>query len=327
MIDPKIIASQIDNCLTEAHFPELPNYYKGKVRENYDLPDGKRILISTDRQSALDVVLAAVPFKGQVLTQVARFWFENTKDICANHVVEYPDPNVVVGRKLQMLPLEMIVRDYLTGSTDTSVYTAYTKGERVFCGNKLPEGLAKNQKLPETILTPSTKPTDGTHDISVAPEYLIENNLISKTQWEELARISLALFARGKEIAAKNGLILVDTKYEFGLDENGIITLADEIHTPDSSRYWKADSYEARMSRGEEPESLDKEFLRLWIRERCNPYEDKIPEIPRDVLVEFSGKYINLFETVTGKAFELPELGVSPKERIKKNLAKYFPQH
>jgi len=240
--------------------------------------------------------------------------------------VEYPDPNVVVGRKLKMLPLEMVVRDYLTGSTDTSVYTAYSKGERVFCGNKLPEGLVKNQKLPETILTPSTKPSDGTHDISVAPEYLIENNLISESQWSELADISLKLFARGKEIAAKNGLILVDTKYEFGLDEAGVITLADEIHTPDSSRYWVAKSYEERMSGGAEPESLDKEFLRLWIRERCNPYEDKIPEIPRDVLVEFSGKYINLFETVTGKAFELPELGVSPKERIKKNLKKYFPQ-
>lgn len=326
MIDPAIIRSQIPNVLTEAHFPELPNYYKGKVRENYDLPNGTRILISTDRQSAFDKVLAAVPFKGQVLTQTAKFWFENTKDICLNHVVEYPDPNVVIGRKLKMLPVELVVRDYLTGATDTSIWTHYKKGEREFCGNKLPEGLKKNDKLPETILTPSTKPADGSHDISVAPEYLVEHNLITQEQWDELARTSLALFARGKEIAAKNGLILVDTKYEFGLNDEGKITLADEIHTPDSSRYWKADTYEQRHAAGEEPESLDKEFLRLWIAARCDPYKDEIPAIPDDVLVEFSGKYINLYETVTGKDFELPDLSLSVKERIRKNLVKYFPK-
>ncbi|MFH1375243.1 MAG: phosphoribosylaminoimidazolesuccinocarboxamide synthase [Patescibacteria group bacterium] len=330
MVDFAIIRQQIPNVLTEAHFPELPNYYKGKVRENYDLPDGKRILISTDRQSAFDKVLAAVPFKGQVLTQTARFWFEKTKDICPNHAIEYPDPNVVVGRKLKMLPVEVVVRDYLTGATDTSVWTAYQKGEREFCGNKLPDGMQKNDQLPETILTPSTKPADGTHDISVASDYLIENKLVTPEQWDELARISLALFARGKEIAKQNGLILVDTKYEFGLDPStgsgqaGKITLADEIHTPDSSRYWKADSYEERHAAGEEPESLDKEFLRLWITERCDPYKDEIPKIPDDVLTEFSGKYINLYETVTGKEFELPELDVPVKERIKKNLEKYF---
>jgi len=324
MIDSKIIQAQIPNVLTDAHFEELPNYYKGKVRENYDLSDGKRILISTDRQSAFDKVLAAVPFKGQVLTQTAKFWFEQTADICPNHALEYPDPNVVVGRKLKMLPIEVVVRDYLTGSTDTSVYTAYKNGDREFCGNELPDGLKKNDKLPETILTPSTKPDDGGHDISVAPSFLVENNLISQEQWDELASVSLKLFARGKEIAAQNGLILVDTKYEFGVDENNVITLADEIHTPDSSRYWKADSYEARQTVGEEPESLDKEFLRLWIAARCDPYHDEIPEIPADVLTEFSAKYIKLYETVTGKDFELPDLNLSVKDRIKKNLQKYF---
>jgi phosphoribosylaminoimidazole-succinocarboxamide synthase len=324
MINSTIITAQIPNVLTEAHFSELPNYYKGKVRENYDLPDGKRILISTDRQSAFDKVLAAVPFKGQVLTQTARFWFEATKDICPNHVIEYPDPNVVVGRKLNMLPVEVVVRDYLTGSTDTSVYTAYSRGDREFCGNKLPDGLVKNDKLQETILTPSTKPIDGTHDISVMPEYLVKNNLITREQWDKLAEISLAIFAKGKEIAEKNGLILVDTKYEFGVDENDVITLADEIHTPDSSRYWKADTYAARHAAGEEPESLDKEFLRLWIAARCDPYHDEIPEIPDDVLAEFSGKYIKLYETITGRDFELPELSPLVKERIKRNLVKYF---
>jgi phosphoribosylaminoimidazole-succinocarboxamide synthase len=224
-----------------------------------------------------------------------------------------------------MLPVEIIVRDYLTGSTDTSVWTAYSKGSREFCGNKLPDGLVKNDKLPETILTPSTKPVDGTHDISVPSNFLVENDLVSQEQWDELASISLKLFARGKEIAAQNGLILVDTKYEFGVDENNVITLADEIHTPDSSRYWKADTYEAKHAAGEEPESLDKEFLRLWIAERCDPYKDEIPKLPDDILVEFTKKYINLFETVTGQEFELPDLEMSVKERIKKNLLKYFP--
>ncbi len=325
MLDPQVIQAQLDNCLTDAHYPELPNYYKGKVRENYDLPDGKRILISTDRQSAFDKVLAAVPFKGQVLTQTARFWFEQTADICPNHVLEYPDPNVVVGRQLKMLPVELVVRDYLTGSTDTSVWTAYSRGEREFCGNPLPEGLVKNQKLPETILTPSTKPVDGSHDISVSPAELLKIGAITQEQWDELADISLKLFARGKEIAARHGLILVDTKYEFGLDEQGKITLADEIHTPDSSRYWKADSYEARLAADAEPESLDKEFLRLWIRGECDPYKDEIPTIPAATIVEFAGKYIALYETVTGKEFELPDTSVPVKERIKRNLVKYFP--
>ncbi len=324
MIDPEIVRKQIPLVLTECEFPKLPNYYRGKVRENYDLADGSRILISTDRQSAFDKVLAAVPFKGQVLTQTAKFWFEKTADICPNHALEYPDPNVVVARKLRMLPIEVVVRDYLTGSTDTSVWTAYSRGEREFCGNKLPDGLAKNAKLPETILTPSTKPADGSHDISVAPEFLIENKLISAEQWDELAEISRKLFARGKEIAAKNGLILVDTKYEFGLDPQDRITLADEIHTPDSSRYWLAENYAAKIAAGEEPESLDKEFLRLWIRGKCDPYSDEIPEIPDAVLVEFSQKYIALFEKVTGMEFRLPAVGIPVKDRIKRNLAKYF---
>jgi len=324
MIDLQIIADQVHNCLIEAEFPELPNYYRGKVRENYDLPDGTRILISTDRQSAFDQVLASVPFKGQVLTQTARFWFEKTADICPNHVIEYPDPNVVVARKLKMLPIEMVVRDYLTGSTDTSVWTAYSKGTRNFCGNELPDGLKKNDKLPTTILTPSTKPDDGSHDISVSAGELIEQGLVTNKQWDELAQISLSLFARGKEIAAQNKLILVDTKYEFGIDENGQITLADEIHTPDSSRYWKMESYESQHMAGEEPESLDKEFLRLWISARCDPYNDPIPTIPDDVLVKFSQKYIALFEAVTGKEFQLPKLDLPIKERIQKNLAKYL---
>jgi len=324
MLDPDRIRAAIPDVLTEAHFPELPNYYRGKVRENYDLPDGRRILISTDRQSAFDQVLAAVPFKGQVLTETARFWFEATKDICPNHVLDYPDPNVVVGRRLSMLPVEMVVRDYLTGSTDTAIWPMYRDGKRVVYGVTLPDGLKKNDKLPGTILTPTTKAEQGGHDAPITPQQIVAQGLLNQKQWDEVAALSLAIFARGREIAAKNGLVLVDTKFEFGLGDKGKIVLADEILTPDSSRYWKASSYSARHAKGEEPESLDKEFLRLWISSRCDPYKQPIPEIPDETLVEFAQKYIALYETVTGKSFAAPLAGEPVKARIRRNLAKFF---
>ena len=324
MLDPDRMRAAIPNVLTEAHFPELPNYYRGKVRENYDLADGRRILISTDRQSAFDQVLAAVPFKGQVLTETARFWFEATKDICPNHVLDYPDPNVVIGRRLEMLPVEMVVRDYLTGSTDTAIWPMYRDGKRVVYGVTLPDGMKKNDKLPGTILTPTTKAEQGGHDAPVTPQEIVAQKLLTQKQWDEVAALSLAIFARGREIAAKNGLILVDTKFEFGLDGAGKIVLADEILTPDSSRYWRASSYPTRHNAGQEPESLDKEFLRLWISARCDPYRQPIPEIPADTLVEFAQKYIALFETVTGRSFEAPPEGEMVKDRIRRNLAKFF---
>ena len=320
MLSAEIIRAAIPNVLTEARFDELPAFYQGKVRENYDLPDGRRILISTDRQSAFDQVLSAVPFKGEVLTQTARFWFEATADICPNHVLDYPDPNVVLGRRLDMLPVEMVVRDYLTGSTDTSVWPMYKAGNRTMYGVAFPDGLRKNDKLPATILTPTTKAAIGAHDAPITPAEIVAQGLLTQAQWDELAQLSLALFARGREIAARNGLILVDTKFEFGLDPQGRITLADEILTPDSSRYWKAASYAGRHARGEEPESLDKEFLRLWIAARCDPYTQPIPPIPDDTLVEFSQKYIALFETVTGRSFDAPAAGEKVKERIGRNL-------
>ena len=324
MLTADVIRAAIPGVLTEAAIPELPNYYRGKVRENYDLPDGRRILISTDRQSAFDQVLSAVPFKGQVLTQTARFWFEATADICPNHVIEYPDPNVVVGRRLDMLPIEMVVRDYLTGSTDTSIWSMYKAGKRHVYGIEIPDGLVKNDKLPGTILTPTTKAEVGGHDAPISPAEIVATGLLSQGQWDELARLSLALFARGREIAARNGLILVDTKFEFGLDADGRITLADEILTPDSSRYWRASSYAERHAQGEEPESLDKEFLRLWIAARCDPYTEALPPIPDDTLVEFSRKYIALFEAVTGREFEAPGADEPVKDRIRRNLTKYF---
>jgi phosphoribosylaminoimidazole-succinocarboxamide synthase len=324
MLSAAEIQAAIPGVLTDAAIPELPNYYRGKVRENYDLPDGRRILISTDRQSAFDQVLAAVPFKGQVLTQTARFWFEATADICPNHVIEYPDPNVVVGRRLDMLPIEVVVRDYLTGATDTSIWSMYKAGRRHMYGLDFADGMVKNDRLPETILTPTTKAEVGGHDAPISPAEIVSTGLLTQAQWDELAPLSLALFARGREIAARNGLILVDTKFEFGLDPEGRITLADEILTPDSSRYWRAAGFAERHAKGEEPESLDKEFLRLWIAARCDPYTQPLPPIPDETLVEFSRKYISLFETVTGRSFEAPPNDEPVLSRIRCNLAKYW---
>lgn len=324
-IDPETLKI-LDNCLTDVDFPELPNHQTGKVRESYDLPDGRRVMVATDRQSAFDHVLTAVPYKGQVLNQTAMFWFEVTKDICPNHIIDSPDPNVVIARRLDMLPVEMVVRDYMTGSTETSIWPMYQRGERLLYGHPFPEGLVKNQKLPETILTPTTKAAQGEHDAPITATEIVEQGLLTQEQWDELASLSLAIFARGREIAADNGLILVDTKYEFGVDADGRITLADEIHTPDSSRYWKADSYTDRMNNGEEPESLDKEFLRLWIADKCDPYNDPIPEIPADTLIEFSGKYVSLYETVTGKTFEKADMTRPVAERIRASLAKALPE-
>ncbi len=310
-------------CLTDAHFPELPGFYRGKVRDSYHLPDGRQVMIATDRQSAFDKVLAAVPYKGQVLNQTARFWFEATEDICPNHVLTYPDPNVVIAQHLEMMPIEMIVRDYMTGSTETSIWTMYQRGERVLYGHQFADGLVKNQKLPETILTPTTK---GERDAPITAPEIVAEGLLTQVQWDAVAEISFKLFARGREIAAKNGLILVDTKYEFGFDNDGRITVADELHTPDSSRYWKQASYAERLAAVQEPEGLDKEFLRLWVRERCDPYKDPVPDIPEETLEEFSQKYIALYEAVTGQSFEYAASGASVRNRVRANLVEALPE-
>ncbi len=314
-------------CLTDAEFPELPNFQRGKVRDSYDLPNEQRVMIATDRQSAFDLVLAAVPYKGQVLNQTARFWFEKTADLCPNHVLDYPDPNVIVGRRLTMLPVEMVVRSYMTGSTSTSIWPMYERGERSLYGHAFPDGLVKSQKLPETIITPTTKAAADAHDEPTTAQALVTSGAITQAQWDELADTSFALFKRGQEIAADNGLILVDTKYEFGVDEAGTITLADEVHTPDSSRFWVAESYEGRLAEGAEPENLDKEFLRLWINERCDPYKDPLPNIPPETLFDFSDKYIRLYEQVTGQAFVKPTPGQSVRARVEANLRRAFPEY
>jgi phosphoribosylaminoimidazole-succinocarboxamide synthase len=324
MLEQEALAAQLDNVLSDATIPELPNHYRGKVRDNYDLPDGRRIIIATDRLSAFDRIVTAIPCKGQVLTQIARFSFEATRDICPNHVIEYPDPNVLVCRRLDILPVEIVVRDYLTGTTGTSIWPMYKAGERELYGIRFPDGLRENQKLPSTIITPTTKAFAGGHDRPLTSSEILGRGLLTPEQWKTVSELALALFSRGRDIAEEHGLILVDTKYEFGTDAGGRIVLADEIHTPDSSRYWIRDSYEDRFAAAAPPESLDKDFVRRWVAERCDPYYDPLPEIPADVILEAGRIYIDVFETITGERFELPSPEVSVVARIRANLARYF---
>ncbi|MDR7231254.1 phosphoribosylaminoimidazole-succinocarboxamide synthase [Caulobacter sp. BE264] len=312
------------NALAEVVLPGLPNHYRGKVRDNYDLPDGRRVIVASDRLSAFDRNLCAVPGKGQVLTQTARFWFDATADICPNHVLAYPDPNVLIGKRLEMLPVELVVRGYLAGTTSTSVLTLYNKGQRSMYGVTLPDGLKANQRLPQAILTPTSKAADGDHDAPLSPDEVLAQGLVTPAQWEQLSAYALALFARGQQMAAERGLILADTKYEFGLDEAGAIVLADEIHTPDSSRFWRADTYEARFAAGQRPDSFDKDFVRAWVAERCDPYNDPIPEIPAELIARTSAVYIEAFEAITGQTFEAPAADEPVMARVKRNLDAYL---
>ncbi len=311
--------------LKDAAIPELPNHYRGKVRENYDLPDGRRIIIATDRLSAFDRQVTTVPLKGQVLTQIARFWFDRTGDLCRNHVLAYPDPNVLVCQGLRILPVEVVVRDYLAGTTGTSILSMYRAGRREMYGHRFPDGMRPNEKLPRTILTPTSKAFDAGHDEELTPEQIVAQNLLTAAQWEEVSALALSLFARGRQIAAERGLILVDTKYEFGFDTEGRVVLADEIHTPDSSRYWFAASYADRFAAAQPPESFDKDFVRSWVVARCDPYKDELPPIPPEVNLEAARIYISVYEAITGQAFPLPDPSRPVLDRIRANLAGLFP--
>jgi len=321
MITREQIQSQLDNCLLEAKFPQWESRYKrGKVRDMY-LLDNHRVLITTDRQSAFDHVLGTIPLKGQVLNRIAQYWFEQTQDIAPNQIISVPDANVTVARELDILPVEVVVRKYMTGSSDTAIWTHYNSGVRHYCGHTLPDGMVKNQPFDEAIITPTTK--DEVHDELISRDEIIAQGLVSEDIWSQVEEIALALFARGEELAAKQGLILVDTKYEMGLDADGRITLADEIHTPDSSRFWIRDTYAERHARGEEPESLDKEFLRLWLRDK-GISDDNIPELDDEIRVQVAERYIDLFQRVTGTDFDA-ELGATPVlQRIEERIAEYL---
>ena len=324
MLDLSFLAAQIGRALDDATIPELPCHYRGKVRDNYDLPDGRRIIVATDRLSAFDLNIAAIPFKGQVLTQTARFWFDHTGDICANHVLAYPDPNVLVCRRLDILPVEIVVRDYLAGTTATSIWSMYKAGQRTLYGIRFPDGLRENEKLPHTVITPTTKAMDGAHDEPLTAEEIVARGLLSAGDGRRVSETALALFARGRALAAARGLILVDTKYEFGRDGEGNILLADEIHTPDSSRYWFAASYGERFAAGRPPESFDKDVLRRWVAARCDPYKEPIPPIPPATIAETARVYIEAFETITGEEFAPPAGDEPPLDRIRRNLKAYF---
>jgi len=278
--------------------------------------------VTTDRLSAFDRRIAAIPFKGQVLNETSAWWMRNTSHIVPNALLATPDPCVSVMKKCKVFPVEFVVRGFLTGSTDTSLWTHYNRGERSYCGNDFRDGMTKNQRLDANVVTPTTKAED--HDEPITPDEIIKRGLMTSEQWEKTSKAALALFEFGQKTAAERGLLLVDTKYEFGTDENGTITLIDEIHTPDSSRYWIASSYEERLSEGKEPESIDKEFIRLWFRDRCDPYNDKtLPEAPRELRAELSRRYVMLFEKITGENFKpVYDPRVPAKQRMKGNVAR-----
>ena len=311
------IRVELNNTLTETSLSSGEKR-AGKVRDQYALGN-KIALITTDRQSAFDRVLASIPFKGQVLNLTSAWWFEQTKGIINNHVIDVPDPNVTLAKKCNVFPIEFVVRGYITGSTSTALWTVYNKGDREYCGNVLPEGLIKNQKLDANMLTPTTK--EEHHDRPISPSEIVSEGWMTQENWDYCSQKALELFSFGQKKAAENGMILVDTKYEMGKDSDGNIVLIDEIHTPDSSRYWIAESYDKRMAMGDEPQNIDKEFLRLWFVDNCDPYNDEIvPDAPEELVTELSSRYIYLYETITGGLFPFPKSGKSVQERINKNL-------
>ena len=315
-----LIREQIGKELKDTDYPELGEKYSGKIRDNYTR-DGRRVIITTDKVSAFDVVLGTIPFKGQVLNQMARFWLEKTKEIVRNHMVSCPDPSVMIVEECKALPVEMVVRAYITGVTKTSAWYNYQQGVRNFCGNLLPEGLRKDQKLERPILTPSTKAEKGGHDESVSPDEVVKRGLISRDLMDRLSEISFRLFDLGSRLVAKQGMILVDTKYEFGLDPEGRIVLIDEIHTPDSSRFWYQGTYRQLFDSGQEQKKIDKEFVRKWYADQGYRGDGKPPAMPESLKVEAAKRYIEAYEQVTGQKF-IPDPSPNPAERIRENLRK-----
>ena len=310
------INENLTNTLQETSI-SAPNKKVGKVRDAYFL-DGRVVMISTDRQSAFDRVLAAIPYKGAVLNSVSAWWFKKTEHLFPNHLISTPDPNVSIVEKCDVFPVEFVVRGYITGTTETSLWTVYNNGDREYCGNSLPEGLQKNDRLDAPMLTPTTK--DKVHDRPVSREEIIELGLMSLEDYDVAAKMSLDLFAFGQKTAKENGLILVDTKYELGKGASGEIKFVDEIHTPDSSRFWVGSSYKERIGVGDEPENIDKEFLRLWFAKNCDPYNDDIlPSAPDELVAELSARYILLYELITGERFVFPDLK-NINQRITKNI-------
>lgn len=296
----------------------LPGKQAGKVREWYDLDDDKRLIITTDRLSAFDRVLACVPYKGQVLNELSSWWFDRTADIIPNHKVSIPDPNALIAYKVEPFPVEVIVRGYISGVTSTALWYRYSLGEREIYGYQFPERLRKNEALPQPIITPTTKGGVTGHDERLTCAEVTSRGLLDERTWEYVQRCALDIFRRGQEAAAAAGLILVDTKYEFGRRADGRILLIDEVHTPDSSRYWKMDTYPERFARGEEPENFDKEFVRLAYAELGYRGDGEPPEMQEGLWVSASLRYIQIYEMLTGEPFVPGEYPVEP--RLEENL-------
>ena len=317
MVSNELIRAQLAKTLEKTDFPELGKKYVGKVRDCYS-KDGRRTIVVTDRISAFDVVLGTIPFKGQVLNQIAAYWFESTRQIASNHVISVPDPTVMVAVECELLPVEFVMRAYLTGVTTTSIWYHYQNGGRLFCGHKLPDGMRKNQKLDKAILTPSTKAAKGGHDQSVSRAEILAAGTLSADDFDRAGEMCARIFAFGQSLAAQRGLILVDTKYEIGRRVDGSLCFIDEVHTPDSSRYWYADDYQARFERGDEPRGLDKEYLRRVLADQGYRGDGPPPSLSDEVRCEAARRYIALYELVTGRGF-VPDFE-EPAGRIRRNL-------
>jgi phosphoribosylaminoimidazole-succinocarboxamide synthase len=316
-IDPVLLREQCRRTLQRSDFPELGQRIEGKVRDCFVKGD-RRYLIASDRISCFDVVVGTIPFKGQVLNQLAAFWFERTKGVAPNHVIEVPDPMVTVAHECAPVPIEFVFRAYLTGATSTSIWKAYADGARTYCGHRLPDGMKKHQRLQAPLLTPTTKAEKGEHDELTSREALVERGAITAARYDEAEALLGRLFAAGQTWATTRGLILVDTKYELGLDPAGKFVVIDEIHTPDSSRYWYADGYAEAFARGDDPKSLDKEYVRRWLQERGYRGDGPPPTLPDEVRCEAAQRYIETYERITGRAFE-PATD-EPQARIRRSL-------
>lgn len=302
---------------TDFTLPGQQAVYHGKVRDVYDMGE-TMFFVASDRYSAFDRILALVPHKGELLTAMSKWWFEQTSHIVQNHILGFPDPNVTWGKKYPVVPIEMVVRGYITGVTNTSLWHTYSGGQRDYGTFSLPDGLTKNDKLPEPVLTPTTK--FEAHDRNLTPDEAVAEGLLSAETWAKLSKTALELFAFGQKTAAAKGLLLVDTKYEFGLDERGDIVLIDEIHTQDSSRYWLADTYQERIAAGQEPDNYDKEYMRLWFKEQFDPYADTpAPTAPDEVIRELTRRYVYVYEQLTGQTF-VPSADDAPATRIEANI-------
>ena len=311
-LDTNAILAAMPWALEAVDIAELGPVLRGKVRDCYVVGD-RRILITTDRLSAFDRVLGLVPYKGQVLNQLSHFWFEAVCDFVPSHMIATPDPNVMLAHEGRAFPIEIVVRGYITGVTTTSLWYNYERGERRMYGLALPEGLRKNQALPEPVITPTTRATGpGGHDERITPAEIVERGLVSRDEWNALVAKALAVFARGQEVCARGGLILVDTKYEFGRI-GGEIALIDEVHTPDSSRFWKADTYQARFQAGQEPDSFDKEVVRLWYSERGYRGDGEPPSMEEALVVQAALRYASVYEMITGRQFEPAPYPAGPR--------------